>query len=420
MVNMASATSPSGSLLGPDALETSWLDSEAHRAWLLADARRQLQFFRRSLKLDGGFDVLDLEGQPIAGVPQELHTTARLVHSYALGKAVGWPGAEAIVDAGLDHLWNGHRDPLHGGYAASIRGREIEDGTKLAYGQVFVLLAASSAKLAGHPDADRLLDDVAEVIDRHFWDETHGLLRDEFTRDWAPFSTYRGMNANMHGVEAFLAAFEATGERLFLDRAGRILDTFVGRIAPAHGFRLPEHYTENWAPDPDYRGNPMFRPAGTTPGHSFELSRLVLQHWDLSGRRDAEAPVQARALFERAFSDAWRMEDGGFVYTVSAEGQPLVTDRYWWPVTEAIGAAAALMKVAPEAEDEERYRLAWRFADRYFIDHERGGWFPEIDDAGLPVGRQFTGKPDIYHSVQATLLPLVPGISRLFAEVGHI
>jgi sulfoquinovose isomerase len=420
MVNIGSGTSPSGDKLGPDAADASWLTDGTHRAWLIADARRQFKFFQRSLKADGGFDILGLDGSPIAGVPQEIHTTARLVHAYALGKAIGWPGAEAIVDAGLDHLWNEHRDTQHGGYAASIRGSRIEDGTKLAYGHVFVLLAAASAKLTGHPEADRLLADVSEVIDRHFWDETHGLLRDEFTRDWTPFSTYRGMNANMHGVEAFLAAFEATGERLFLDRAGRILDTFVGRIAPAHFYRLPEHYTENWTPDPDYRGNPMFRPAGTTPGHSFELSRLMLQHWDLSGRSDAEAPVRARALFERAFSDAWRKEDGGFVYTVSAEGEPLVADRYWWPVTEAIGATAALMKVAPEAEDEERYRMAWRFADRHFVDHDRGGWYPEIDDAGRPVGRQFTGKPDIYHSVQATLLPLVPGISRLFSEISAI
>ncbi|KQT47367.1 mannose-6-phosphate isomerase [Aureimonas sp. Leaf454] len=417
MVERTEASSPSGDRLGTPGPGGVWRQDETHRRWLAADAERQFAFFRKSLRADGGFDVLDRDGTPFPDALQELHSTTRLVHSYALGKAFGLEGADAVIDGGMDHLWNGHRDDLHGGYAASIRGREIVDGVKLAYGHVFVLLAAASAKLVGHPDADRLLADAAEVLDRHYWDEATGLFRDEFNRDWTPFSTYRGMNANMHGVEALVTAYEATGETLFLDRAGRILDFFVGRIGPAHGLRLPEHYNEDWTPDPDYRGNPMFRPAGTTPGHSFELSRLTLQHWDLAGRRDAEAPARARRLFEQAFSDAWREADGGFVYTVAGDGRPLVSDRYWWPVTEAIGALSALMKLAPQPADEERYRRLWRFADRSLIDHEHGGWFPEIDDEGRPVARQFAGKPDIYHSVQATLLPLVPGLSRLSDEL---
>jgi len=48
---------------------------------------------------------------------------------------------------------------------------------------------------------------------------------------------------------------------------------------------------ENWTVDPGYSGNPMFRPAGTTPGHSFELGRLMLQHWELSGK-----PANSAAL----------------------------------------------------------------------------------------------------------------------------
>ena len=48
----------------------------------------------------------------------------------------------------------------------------------------------------------------------------------------------------------------------------------------------------------------------------------------------------------------------------------------------------------------------------HFIDHAHGGWFPEIDTAGAPTGRQFLGKPDIYHALQAELFPLAPGVAR--------
>ena len=391
-----------------------WADDPLHQAWLQDQARAQFGFFRHSLRSDGRFDCLDPQGNPLPGGVQELHTTTRLVHSYALGKQLGGelvavPDCDAIIDAGMQFLWDHHRDTDHGGYVWSLGPDGVADGTKLAYGHVFVLLAGSSAKKVGHPQADRLIADISAIIDRHYWDEDHGLLCDEYTRDWQPFSTYRGMNANMHGVEALLAAFEATGDTLYRDRAGRILDFFIGRMAPAHGWRLPEHYHQDWTVDPAYQGNPMFRPAGTTPGHSLELGRLALQHWHLCGRPYDGAVAAARRLIEQALADAW-LPGGGLAYTLRHGGEVAIADRYWWPVTEAIGAVATLQKIAPQPSDEDWYRRLWQFADDHFIDHQNGGWFPELDAAGHPVGKQFIGKPDIYHAIQATLMPLTKAI----------
>ncbi|TRW97446.1 AGE family epimerase/isomerase [Paracoccus sp. M683] len=388
-----------------------WLDDPAHRAYLAGDARRQLDFFDASLGHAGGLAVLDYAGTPLPG-PQELHTTTRLIHSYGLGHLAGRPDRAGIIDRGMQDLWARHRDASHGGYVWSVDAQGPVDGVKLAYGHVFVLLAASTAKLVGHADADRLLADISEVLDRHYWDDNAGLFRDEFTRDWQPFSTYRGMNANMHGVEALLAAYEATGESVYLTRARRIFDFFLGRIAPAEGWRIPEHYTEDWQIDRDYEGNPMFRPAGSTPGHSFEMGRLQLQLWDLMGRPDDGASERARRLVEQALTDAWDADRGGFIYTLAPDGSVARRARYWWPVTEAIGALAALIKLDPRPADEDWYRRLWRFADRHLIDHERGGWLPELDDANQPARHQFNGKPDIYHALQADLLPLAGGISR--------
>ena len=394
-----------------------WLGDPVHRDFLIRDARRALDFFDASAPEGGrGFAMLDATGRALPGAAQELHATTRLVHSFALGHLAGRPDRAGIIDRGMEQLWHAHRDARHGGYLWSLRAGDIVDGTKLAYGHVFVLLAASTAKLAGHPDADRLLADIAQVLEDRFWDAGAGLFRDEFTRDWQPFSAYRGMNANMHGVEALLAAFEATGENEYLRRAQGILDFFIPGQAAAHGWRIPEHYDAGWRPDPGYEGNPMFRPAGTTPGHSFEMARLLLQAWDLAGRPPTDAPAQARLLVETALRDAW-MPQGGLAYTLDQTGRIARADRYWWPVTEAIGALAALVKLDPRPADEEWYRRLWRFADDRLIDHDRGGWFPE--PGGPAPGAQFQGKPDIYHALQADLLPLVPELSRLCAALAR-
>ena len=60
------------------------LDDTDHRAFLARDAHRALDFFDASIRPEGGFHVLDLDGTPLPGTVQELHTTTRLVHSLSL------------------------------------------------------------------------------------------------------------------------------------------------------------------------------------------------------------------------------------------------------------------------------------------------------------------------------------------------
>jgi mannose/cellobiose epimerase-like protein (N-acyl-D-glucosamine 2-epimerase family) len=410
---MSDTVAHDASVIGPADPAAFWIDTPEHRHGLRADAGRQLDFFRNSFRPEGGFYQLDAHGAPLRDLPQELFATTRMVHSYALGALFGFDDCERMIDHGLKFITEAHRDPVHGGYLWSLRDDKICNDQKLAYGHAFVLLAAASAMQAGHPDARPLLDDITSVLLERFWEDDAGLFADEANRDWTPFSTYRGFNANMHATEALLTAFEATGDRLYLDMAGRILDFFVRRKATANDFRIPEHYTQDWTVDHSYSGDPMFRPSGTTPGHSFELARLLLQYWDLSGRKDDDAPAMARSLVERALADGWDTSSGGIIYTVDFNGNPSVTARYWWPVAEAIGVFAALIKLEHRATDEDWYRRLWSFAETSFIDRKTGGWYPEIDANGAHTDHQFIGKPDIYHALQADLFPLSPKLSNI-------
>ncbi|QDY71326.1 AGE family epimerase/isomerase [Qingshengfaniella alkalisoli] len=400
--------------LGPNESDTPWLQAEQHRAYLRVDAQRQVEFFRSSFRSEGGFHSLDRIGRPLPELPQYLHSNARMVHSFVLAKLAGFDDCDRFIDHGMQYIRQCHHDPDHGGYLWAVNDRDVCDDRKLAYGHVFVLLAAASAHAAGHPDAMALLDDVDGILDRYFWEDDVGRFCDEWNRDWAPFSTYRGMNANMHGTEALLAAFEATGREKYLKRAGRILDFFINTIARSENWRLPEHYDASWQIDRNYSEDPMFRPPGTTPGHSFELARLLLQYGELVGRPAGEHLQSARNLAYRALEDAWDHERGGFVYTLDFSGTPDIRDRYWWPVTEAIGVLAAFLKSDPTPEDEIWYRRVWAFADAHLVDHEYGGWFHELDADNHPSDGQFVGKPDIYHSLQAALLPLTRNVSGCY------
>lgn len=391
-----------------------FVERPAHRRWLLGQAMDLLDFFRAEIfNPAGGFFPLDDEGKPFpaeagSGVVRQIHDTTRTVHCFAIAHLLGLPGADRMIDHGMRFLWERHRDGRHGGYFWGVDDAGATDPKKQAYGHAFVLLAASSAKVVGHPDADRLLSDVTDVLHARFWDERAGATTEEYGEDWSELGSYRGQNSNMHLTEAVMAAFEATGERKWLAMGESIADLIIGRHAREQGWRVAEHFTGAWQVDRDYEGDPTFRPAGTTPGHALEWSRLLVQLWELGGREKDWLPDAARQLFLQTVDIGWDRQAGGFYYTLDWQDRPARADRFWWPCAEGIGAAAMLGAVDADPRFEEWYRRIWDFTASHLIDGRNGGWFPELDPGLKPVNRVFRGKPDLYHALQACLIPLLP------------
>ena len=403
------------STMGPRFVERS-----THRHWLHAEAKRLIAVFQHNaFNPAGGFFTLGEIGQPLppktgqAGVERQLHDTTRIVHCFSVAQLLGTPGADRMIDHGMEFIWQRHRDTKNGGYFWSVDDETAINPTKQAYGHAFVLLAASSAKVVGHPEADRLLADVTEVLHKRFWEMRYGATSEEYTADWHNVSDYRGQNCNMHLTEAVMAAFEATGDRFYLDMGESIASLIIERHARQQKWRVAEHFTKDWQVDFDFGGDPMFRPAGTTPGHALEWSRLLIQLWELGGRKHAWMPEAAKALFLNTVSIGWDNESGGFYYTLDWHDRPDQADRFWWPCAEGIAASAVIGSIDEDPRFEEWYRRIWGFTDNHLIDHVHGGWFPELGPDLKPVSRVFSGKPDLYHALQACLIPLLPSTGSI-------
>ncbi|SMC60330.1 AGE family epimerase/isomerase [Rhizobium sp. RU36D] len=396
---------------------TAWSERSYHRHWLLAQADSLFDVFQfNSINPKGGFYDLDPTGRPFPGDNQirGIHSSARMVHCFAIGELLGRPGSGDMVDHGMDVLWNRHRDQANGGYFWQVDDTGAADGSKQGYGHAFVLLAASSAKVVGHPLADAMLADITEVLEKRFWEPAHGAIAEEFSEDWQPVPGYRGQNSNMHLTEALMAAYEATGETHYLDKAASIADLIIRRRAAECGYRVAEHFDEGWTIDENYyHPNEMFRPAGTTPGHWLEWARLVLQLWVLRGKTDDWMPVAARGLFFQSMSLGWDKDQGGFFYTLDWENVPAKRAKLWWPLCEGAAAAHFLNQHQESDFHEQSYRKIWSFIARYSLDRQHGGWHEELTEDLQPSHELFKGKGDIYHALQACLIPLFSATGSL-------
>ncbi len=404
-----------------------WQSRPFHRQYLMRQANNLFDFFEApSINPQGGFFELSDDGRPVTpdNAVRQIHVTTRMIHCATIGSLIGRPGSDEIVDHGMQYLWNRHRDQRHGGYVWSLDDEGHVDPTKQAYGHAFVLLAASSATLVGHPLAPQVLADVTEVINTRFWDDKAGAVREEFANDWSNITSYRGQNSNMHLTEALMAAFEATGDKTYLNKAERIAELIIARNAVPLGHRVAEHFHEDWSLDKTYKHeSEMFRPSGTTPGHWLEWARLLYQLWVLGAKRHSWMPEAARNLFRSAVDLGWDKAHGGFFYTLDWDNKPAMREKLWWPVAEAIGAAA-FISAHDVTEDyfQAWYRCLWDYAENHVIDHARGGWLSELSEDLRPGSRLFVGKPDIYHALQACLIPLYPAtgsLTRAIIEADH-
>jgi sulfoquinovose isomerase len=389
-----------------------------------AEMHRLLGFAEGAWAPSCGFGYLDDDGRLRPEQPIEAWISTRMTYCFALGSLVGREGDAERVDHGLVALLPGGclRDDVHGGWFASVHTApgpdqtpSRADDTKAAYAHAFVVLAASAAVVARRPDADGLLSDALAIVEQHFWDDAAGMMRESFSADWATEEPYRGANANMHSVEAFLAAADALGQRggVWRARAARIVERIVHGIARESDWRLPEHYSPDYVVDVAYntadRAHP-FRPYGVTPGHLFEWARLCLHL--RAADAAAGSPTRnwllpdAQALYHTAIEIGWA-PDGheGFVYTTDFDGTPITRARMHWVLTEAIAAASALHQVTGETTYAEDYQRWWRFATEHFIDLERGSWRAELAADLRPAAGTWHGKPDVYHALQATLVP---------------
>ena len=222
-----------------------------------------------------------------------------MVHCFAIASLMGRPGADRFIDHGMKFLWDGHRDAKHGGYFWGVGENGPSDPLKQAYGHAFVLLAASSAKIVGHPDADRLIADIGEVLRDRFWELKYGAVRRGVLRRLAA-DQHLSRPELQHASDRSADGRVRGDRRRDLARDGR--ERRVARhrqLAKANGWRVAEHFDENWQLDRDYSNGDVFRPYGTTPGHSLEWTRLLLQLWELGGRRLAWLPDAAKALFAK-------------------------------------------------------------------------------------------------------------------------
>jgi mannose/cellobiose epimerase-like protein (N-acyl-D-glucosamine 2-epimerase family) len=393
-------------------------------AVLLDHARHTMRFYHpRAIDPAGGmYQYFKDDGTVYDPRHRHLVSSTRFVFTYAMA----WRHFKdpAYLD-GLKHavtfLREAHRQQ-DGSYAWMLDGRGIEDGTQHAYGEAFVLLAYAHATMAGMDEARPWIAEAFDLMEKRFWNPADGLYADEASQDWSTLSSYRGQNANMHACEALQAAWQATGERRYLERAYVVAFNITQRQAERCGGLIWEHYDEQWQPDWKFNiDDPenLFRPWGYQPGHFTEWAKLLVQlEARAQGVLDRDLGWMlptAEKLFGVAVEKGWDPENGGLCYSLAPDLSICDWHKYFWVQAESAAAAAMLAKRTGNAKYWDWYQRLWEYSWTHFVDHQYGAWFRILDreNRKLSDEKSPAGKVD-YHTMGACY-----DILTVLAESAH-
>ena len=324
----------------------------------------------------GGFvERLTPDAQPDFGAVKRVRVQARQIYVFSHAKLLGLsPNGDAIASQGYDFIMrNACPDGVAAGFVHSLgRDGNVRDVTRDTYDHAFLLFAFSWYYRATGDQAARstilALGDAIWALLRH--PATDGFLID--TRGGRALH----QNPHMHLFEAVLAAFDATQDARFLERARELHSLFCVRMFDADLGILREFYNDRWEPAAGDAGRIV------EPGHHAEWVWLLKWYADRVG--------------EPLCEQAYRLHD--FTRKFGSSGKAiLLCDELWsdgtvkksstrsWPQTEALKAEIAMAEAAGSVLDDRADRIVATLFDVFLNRPLEGAWTDWVDASGAPL-----------------------------------
>lgn len=345
-----------------------WLRDHALPLWAGAGTDR----------VQGGFiERLRPDGSPDFAADKRSMVQARQIYVYSHAAMLGFGGKNVeTADRGFDFLLRyASPDGMKRGVVHALgRAGDVRDALRDTYDQAFCLMAFSwYYRASGNPAALRAIEEISAAIEllRH----PSGLGYVEAASERLP----RRQNPHMHLFEAFLAAYEATGQQQFLDRAAEVLVLLRGRFICDGTLR------EYFADDLSVAVHPYG--AIVEPGHHHEWVWLLAQHERL-------AKTDSRELRELLHTKARRTHEadtGLAVNEIWADGSTRDAAKRLWPQTEALKAAIAVGEY-----DTIPSSVACIF-DRFLSPAPPGSWIDRLGSDNSPLLSASIPASSFYH-----------------------
>jgi len=316
----------------------------------------------------GGFvERLDSAGNADRLAPRRVRVQARQTYSYALAAQLGWyPQGREIAMKGLEYLLAKAKSPDgRPGFVHLLdHDGRVLNPLRDTYDHAFILLALTTVyELSGEVRIREEMDSLAAFLDSELRSPHGGFI------EGIPATLPRRQNPQMHLFEAMIAAFDATHDQVYQQRAGDLFGLFVASLYDARRQALGEYFEEDWS---------RIEPLVVEPGHQAEWVWLLRGFERITGCPTGRYRAQLLASALRFGDEA----TGCLIDEGDVEGKVRKSTRRLWPQTEIAKAWIAQAEAGEPGAEEQALDALVRLHRHYLSHPVAGGWYDQFDRDG--------------------------------------
>ena len=316
----------------------------------------------------GGFvERLDSAGNADRLAPRRVRVQARQIYSFALAAQLGWyPQGREIAMKGLEYLLTKAKSPDgRPGFVHLLdHDGRVLNPLRDTYDHAFILLALTTVyELSGEVRIREEMDSLAAFLDSELRSPHGGFI------EGIPATLPRRQNPQMHLFEAMIAAFDATHDQVYQQRAGDLFGLFVASLYDARRQALGEYFEEDWS---------RIEPLVVEPGHQAEWVWLLKGFERITGCPTGRYRAQLLASALRFGDEA----TGCLIDEGDVEGKVRKSTRRLWPQTEIAKAWIAQAEAGEPGAEEQALDALVRLHRHYLSHPVAGGWYDQFDRDG--------------------------------------
>ncbi|MBW8189747.1 AGE family epimerase/isomerase [Neiella marina] len=316
------------------------------------------------------YERLTFAGEPDANVTKRVRVQARQMFSFCVAEEFGWSANNRRI---VNDIWRFSRlygkHPQHPNTYIHLlaANNEVADAKQDLYDIAFHLLAAGTRYRLYRQERDiEHAKQLLHHLDTNFAADNGGWFEGDYD---APV---RRQNPHMHLFEAFMTLYEASGDGLWLAKAGQIFSLFQQVFYDHDNGVLLEFFDSQWQPTL-VDGNTVIE-----PGHLFEWVWLLDWYSRLTG-------ISVRHFCERLYRNGLligKESSTGLIYDATTpQGEIIHATKRSWPMTELIKASLVMAQWQPEIYESKAAQAIDLLFTYYIEPAASGAYVDQLDDS---------------------------------------
>ena len=267
-------------------------------------------------------------------------------------------------------------DPVYGGAYWTVDAKGNPAVTKKqVYASAFILYGLCEyCRACENKDALQHAIELYYSITEHAYDKVHRGFFEAFSREWKEMRDQRlsgkdanekkSMNTNLHVLEAFANLYLVWPDENLKDNIRELLKIFSDKIIDEQTGHLQLFFDEEWNNKPQL----------ISYGHDIEAAWLLMECAVIINDDELISTFKGKSVSLTVAAMKGLDADGALWYEYDLPGKKLITEKHWWPQSEALVGFFNAWQVSGEQRFIDAALNCWSFIQSHLL-NPYGEWY---------------------------------------------